>query len=49
MNRKYQKIILYADKEKYQKAKEKLQGIPMSVWFRKRLDELLEAKEEVKI
>ncbi len=47
MNRKYQKIILYAEKEKYEKAKEKLKGIPVSVWFRKRLDELLEKQEEV--
>lgn len=47
MVRNYKKIILYARPDKYEELKEKLAGLPVSVWFRKKIDEELESKKEV--
>lgn len=48
-NKKFSRIILYGDREKQSKLQELLSGVPVSVWYRAKVDEALESGKKPKL
>jgi hypothetical protein len=46
---KYHSVQVYINKDLHQKLKDKLEGIPISVWFRHKIEELLKNDQPISL